>query len=195
LLIIAGLFTGATVCGQEYRFHQYRVEQGLPSDVIKGVSQDSLGFLWIATDDGLVKYDGLRFTTYKSAMHSQYTKGFLNTHDGRLLAIGDLDLIEIQNQVDTVVFKSLLQGGRNPTDSTVWYPKSIYEDRAGNIWLGEPQSAVCFKEGKPIERFDFGVANRSPVFIRSYVFFEDDRDNLYCVSYQGVIFRLDKTAR
>src|SRR6187551_334096 len=112
LLIIIGLFMGTTVCGQEYRFRQYRVEQGLPSDVVKAISQDSLGFLWIATDDGLVKYDGLRFTTYKSALHSQYAKSFLRTRDGRLFAIGDLDLVEIQNQVDTVVFRSVLKGTR-----------------------------------------------------------------------------------
>jgi len=189
LLIMIGCLLPAAVVGQEYRFRSYRVEQGLPSDVVKAVAQDTLGFVWIATDDGLVKYDGLRFTTYKSAVHSQYTKGFLNTRDGKLLAIGDLDLIEIQNHVDTVIFKSLVNGARYPTDTTIWYPKFIYEDRSGNIWLGEPQSALRFNEGKPIKRFDFGEANRSPVFIRSYYFFEDDQDNLYTLSYQGTIFR------
>ena len=83
-LLIIGCLLTSIIQGQEYRFQQYRVEDGLPSDVIKAVAQDSLGFFWIATDDGLVKYDGIQFHTYKSAFLSQYTKGLLNTHDGRL---------------------------------------------------------------------------------------------------------------
>src|SRR5436190_13029822 len=119
------LFVSTATQAQEYRFRLYRVEQGLPSDVIKAVAQDALGFIWIATDDGLVKYDGLKFTTYKAALRSQYAKAFLQTRDGRLLAIGDLDLIEIQNKIDTVIFKSLLRGGRTSSDTTLWYPKAI----------------------------------------------------------------------
>src|SRR6188768_250449 len=133
IILLFILFNAAPLVAQEYQFGLYRVEQGLPSDVIKAVSQDSLGFLWIATDDGLVKYDGLHFTTYKGALRSQYAKNFLRTRDGRLLMAGDLDLIEIQNRVDTVIFKTLLRGARSITDSTISYPKSIFEDRAGNI--------------------------------------------------------------
>ncbi|HEY3405080.1 MAG TPA: ATP-binding protein [Ohtaekwangia sp.] len=194
LIFLSSLFAN-NIQAQQYRFRQYRVEQGLPSDVVKAISQDSLGFLWIATDDGLVKYDGLRFTTYKSALHSQYAKSLFRTRDGRLFAIGDLDLIEIQNQVDTVIFRSVISGTRVQTDSTIGYPKSIYEDHQGNLWLAEPQSAVRFN-GKSIERFDLGVENRSQVFIRSFSFFEDDDHRLYAVSYAGKFFRFDpKTSR
>ncbi|MBT1685380.1 sensor histidine kinase [Dawidia soli] len=178
---------------QEYRFHQYRVEQGLPSDVIKATAQDSLGFFWIATDDGIVKYDGLRFTTYRSALHSQYAKGFLTTRKGRLLAIADLDLIEIENQVDTVIFHSLLRGTRNPTDTTIWYGKTLYEDRHENIWIAETQAVVRY-DGKAMKRYDFGPEHRSPVFIRSYNFFEDQDGNLYAAGYAGKVFRFNKNA-
>ncbi len=193
-LLIIGCLLTSIIQGQEYRFQQYRVEDGLPSDVIKAVAQDSLGFFWIATDDGLVKYDGIQFHTYKSAFLSQYTKGLLNTHDGRLLAIGDLDVIEIQNLIDTVFFKSLIKGARTPTDTTIWYAKSIYEDKDGLIWVGEPQSVVAYN-GQSFNRYDFGTANRSPVFVRSFNFFEDDSGNLYTTSYQGKVYRYDRATR
>lgn len=179
--------------GQHYRFHQYRVEQGLPGDVIKAVTQDSLGFLWIATDDGLVKYDGLRFITYKDAFRSQYVKGFLHARDGRLLAFGDLDVIEIQNEIDTVVFKPLLKGERFLSDSAVWFPKAMYEDRSGMIWIAEPNSVVRF-DGKTIRRYNFDESNRSPVFVRSFSFFEDDNNNIYAIAYNGSVFRYSSTA-
>ena len=187
------LFNAAMLSAQEYRFGLYRVEHGLPSDVIKAVAQDSLGFLWIATDDGLVKYDGLHFTTYKGALRSQYAKNFLRTRDGRLLMVGDLDLIEIQNQVDTVIFKTILRGARSITDSTISYPKSIFEDHVGNIWLDEPHAVVRF-DGKSMKRFDFGIENRTPVFIRAFSFIEDEEGTLFAISFAGKVFRFDEVA-
>jgi signal transduction histidine kinase len=176
---------------KDFLFRQYRVENGLPSDVIKAVSQDSLGFIWIATDEGLVKYDGIQFTTYKRALQSQYVKGLLRTRAGRLLVIGDLDLIEIVNKIDTVIFKPLLKGTRSPTDSTIWYPKSIYEDRKGNIWLGEPQSVIRYSGNKKFKRFDFGKEKRSPIYHRSFLFFETSTGDLYTINYQGDLYQFD----
>ncbi|HEY8934737.1 MAG TPA: ATP-binding protein [Cyclobacteriaceae bacterium] len=177
--------------GQQYRFKQYRVSEGLPSDVVKSVSQDTLGFFWIATDDGLVKFDGTNFTVYKSALRNQYVKGFLKTPQGRLFVIADLDLVEIQNQVDTVLFKSIIKGGRIPTDSTISYPKSIYLDRAGLIWISEPGYIVRY-DGKKIKRFNLGDENLSPVFIRSFSFFEDHYGEFYTVAYNGNVFHYDR---
>ena len=51
---------------QDFTFQQinYTVEDGLPSNECHRVLQDSLGYIWIATDRGLVKYDGYKFRTY-----------------------------------------------------------------------------------------------------------------------------------
>lgn len=45
----------------------YGVNQGLPSSETYYVTQDSKGYLWIATDAGVVKYDGYQFKTYSTA--------------------------------------------------------------------------------------------------------------------------------
>lgn len=193
VFILIGLFCALPGASQDYRFRQYRVEQGLPSDVIKAVTQDSLGFLWIATDDGLVQYDGVRFTTYKSAFHSQFTKGFLHTRNGKFYAFGDLDFIEIQNKIDTVIFKTVLAGTRNPTDSTIWYPKYAYEDRKGNIWLAEPQSLLRY-DGVEMKRYSLPAEYRSPVFLRSFIFIEDDQGFFYALAHYGGVVRYDSVA-
>jgi signal transduction histidine kinase len=189
ILLVSIFFLTKNGVAQQYRFHHYRVEQGLPSDVIKAVTQDSLGFFWIATDDGLVKYDGVRFITYKDAVPGQYVKGFLHTKDGKLLAFGDLNAIEIINQIDTVVFKSFLRGERFLSDSTLYFPKAMYEDRNGNIWFAEPKSVVKY-DGKSLQRYDFGEENRSSVFVRSFSFFEDKQGSLYVTAYNGNLFKL-----
>ncbi|HRX30129.1 MAG TPA: two-component regulator propeller domain-containing protein, partial [Saprospiraceae bacterium] len=45
-------------------FHNYTVDHGLPSNECHNIIQDSLGYIWIATDRGLVQYDGYEFKTY-----------------------------------------------------------------------------------------------------------------------------------
>lgn len=184
------LLAPAVLAAQDYRLKQFRVEDGLPGNVIKAITQDSTGFFWIATDEGLVKFDGINFTSYKGAMHSQYAKGFLTSRSGKLYVYGDLDLIEIINKTDTVVFRSVVRGTRNPTDSTLWFPKTMYEDRAGSLWLAEPQSVARIRNGV-LTRYNFGIEDRSPQFLRSFSFFEDRVGYLYAVSYTGNVYLFD----
>ncbi|PWH81970.1 hypothetical protein DIS18_11925 [Algibacter marinivivus] len=44
----------------------YNINNGLPHDVTYGLFQASNGYLWIGTDDGLVKFDGNSFKVYTS---------------------------------------------------------------------------------------------------------------------------------
>lgn len=45
---------------------QLNRENGLPSNVIYSVFQDSQGFIWLTSDEGLTRYDGFEYKTYKS---------------------------------------------------------------------------------------------------------------------------------
>jgi ligand-binding sensor domain-containing protein len=50
--------------GQSIKFEHLSVEQGLSNGLIQSILQDHQGFLWIATKEGLNKYDGYNFATY-----------------------------------------------------------------------------------------------------------------------------------
>ena len=50
---------------QEYHFaNSFNAENGLPSDHIYEICEDSKGFLWIATDNGIARFDGKNFYNY-----------------------------------------------------------------------------------------------------------------------------------
>lgn len=185
------LVTFFQTIGQSYYFKKYGVQDGLPSDIVKACSQDSLGYLWIATDEGVAKYDGVSFTTYPSIAHSNYFKGFLKTRDGRLLVYGDLDLYEIVNLEDTVIFNQLAPTSRIENDSSVSFPKALYEDKKGSLWITEAESVVRLEPGV-FKRYQFGPSNRTTQFLRSFALFEDLQDNLYVVSYTGNTFIYDR---
>ncbi|MBV4358755.1 hybrid sensor histidine kinase/response regulator transcription factor [Pinibacter aurantiacus] len=59
------LFTNrATGQKNDFSFVHYNITNGLSSNNIKAIVKDSYGYLWIATDDGLSKFDGSRFVVY-----------------------------------------------------------------------------------------------------------------------------------
>ena len=43
---------------QQNSIKNISIENGLPSNIVYDIKQDHIGYLWIATDKGLVKYDG-----------------------------------------------------------------------------------------------------------------------------------------
>ncbi|ULT44635.1 hypothetical protein KRR40_15650 [Niabella defluvii] len=63
MLLHGFCFTIATA--QPVSFQHFSVEQGLPNYSIY-LTQDKMGFMWIGTVDGLCRYDGIRFKTYRS---------------------------------------------------------------------------------------------------------------------------------
>ena len=51
--------------GQSYYFiEHFTSENGLPQNNIKGISIDTYGFVWLATEDGLVRFDGHHFYVF-----------------------------------------------------------------------------------------------------------------------------------
>lgn len=50
---------------QPLSFERVSLDEGLSQVTVNTILQDSQGFLWIGTDDGLNRYDGYTFTVYK----------------------------------------------------------------------------------------------------------------------------------
>lgn len=60
------VFCFLTIAGwaQENTYNNFTVDDGLPSNMVYCVQQDSDGFIWFGTDAGISKYDGYEFTNY-----------------------------------------------------------------------------------------------------------------------------------
>ncbi len=49
----------------QYRFDHWTADNGLPQNSVRDIVQTRDGYLWLATLDGLVRFDGVRFTVFR----------------------------------------------------------------------------------------------------------------------------------
>ncbi len=89
------LFSCLTLFGQ-YRFDTWTTDTGLPQNGIRRITQTPDGYLWFTTFDGLVRFDGVRFTTFNKSN----TKGIINNR-----------FTEIYSDTDGTVFAATMEGG------------------------------------------------------------------------------------
>ena len=54
----------AIVVCRNFPIQHFTTENGLPSNMIYGLYRDSKGFLWIGTDKGVVRYNGIEFERF-----------------------------------------------------------------------------------------------------------------------------------
>ena len=49
----------------QYGHRSWTQQQGLPQDSVRAIAQAPDGSLWIGTDEGLARFDGVEFTAYR----------------------------------------------------------------------------------------------------------------------------------
>jgi len=69
VLIIATIIGSGSLAassGVPFKFHHLKLDDGLSQSSILSIHQDSRGFIWMGTQDGLNRYDGRNFVSYKA---------------------------------------------------------------------------------------------------------------------------------
>ncbi len=167
-LILAFLFGSAILCDAQelintdaqsatLYFNNLTRANGLPSERVKGVVQDFRGFVWIATCNGLVRYDGSHFDVFRhqasdtsSVVDNVITSLFLS-HDS-LLWIGGLDGVSIYNPFNGT-FTNFSVGSASSKRFPSFFVNCFYEDTSGSMWVGTVDGLVHMT-GNP-RRLDF----------------------------------------
>ncbi|WP_272151886.1 two-component regulator propeller domain-containing protein [Tenacibaculum aiptasiae] len=66
ILLCLGMMSVLNTIAQNAVYKHFTTEEGLSHDITYQIIQDSEGFIWIGTDDGLVKYNGSEFVVFGS---------------------------------------------------------------------------------------------------------------------------------
>jgi len=140
LVFVGGLYTPTPVHAQALmpRFTHLTSEQGLSHNIVRCILQDSQGFMWFGTSDGLNKYDGYTFTVYR---HRRSDPDSLLDNTVTVLYEDRTGILWI----GTAMGLDSLAGGAG---QFTHYPAvaeqigAIYEDAAGILWIGTEGSGL-----------------------------------------------------
>jgi|GEM_PF-2226911 len=177
--------------GQSLRVTTFTVEQGLPTNLTKSLVQDHEGFIWIATDAGLVRYDGRECQTVTPAFPSPYVKDLVLQGEDTLLAVTDMGVFSVTTSPGSRTISCLIPGSPAASDSTLAYPKTLYHTRSGVTWVSEPGGVVRVNSLHRLRRYAFPRRYQASHFTRSFLFAEDRYGQLIISSESGTFFRYD----
>jgi signal transduction histidine kinase/ligand-binding sensor domain-containing protein len=125
----------------QYGLDNYRTAQGLPQNSVLALAQTADGYLWLATYEGLVRFDGARFTVFDKqntpAMSASWVTALLEGSRGALW-VGTVDgLLQWKDG-------ELTRGGL-PAESVT----ALVEDTDGSLWVGTAGAGlVQYKDGQ-----------------------------------------------
>jgi len=153
LILLGLLFLGISypvdASRESISFVKLGTEQGLPQSTVNTIFQDSQGFVWIGTYDGLTRFDGYRFVNFKnnpqdaSSISNNVIVSIIEDQQG-FLWIGTAQNGVNRFDPKTGEFTRFLSN-RDDFDS-LSHPQVtvIHEDTAGRIWVGTIQGLNLF---------------------------------------------------
>ena len=153
LLLLCNTIVVPTSARENLHFRTIDVNDGLSQASIFDLVQDKRGFVWMATQNGLNRYDGYNFTIYKNDLNDPYSlsDNFINVlfEDSRQnLWVGTRTGL---NRFDSKLhrFEHFFYQPDNPNSLSNDYITAINEDRFGNLWIGT--------SGNGLVRFDLNT--------------------------------------
>jgi two-component system, sensor histidine kinase ChiS len=159
-LIIAFLLTTGCAIAQpaDYIFDHLGIDQGLSNLTVTSIFQDSKGFMWFGTLNGLNRYDGYQIKTYfndprdsTSVSDNRITVVFEDNHKNLWVGtnVGGLNLyLRDQDKFQRFTKESPIKKFSISSNRI----ETIFQDSQGNLWVGT-------NDGLNIYNYDNGCFN------------------------------------
>ena len=189
-LLLTLLFVFSKLPAQQYQLSTFNIYEGFSKGPVKDIEVDELGFIWMATDEGLIRFDGSESRLYKDELKGGFAKALYKTDDSVLYVVHDFGLTRINSFPDTTTFNTLLSGTLLDSDSTIFYPKFILADQDGVLWVGEAAAIVRFSDGR-LHKYRFPAKAESDDFFHNFSMIQDESGTLWAMSFTGFLYYLD----
>mgnify|MGYP001805940187 CR=1 FL=1 len=136
VFLIFGPFSKSIGQSNTLDFERFSSDDGLSADFINCIEQDSLGFLWIGTNDGLNRFDGYSFNTITSigqkgkALSGNQINSLVNSYRNKLWIATNNGLNCLFLETGSIKHFSF----KSPSNSNNSINKVVADDE-GNIWF------------------------------------------------------------
>lgn len=193
-ICILSLFLWGTISGFAQTGQLFSADKEISNSLIYNIYQDTKGVVWISTEDGLNRYDGVKFTTYKHdkndslSLKHNFVRLFFEDSKGRFL-VGFYNGLQIYDYAaNTFQNVPMLLNNGEPFKAHV---VSILERKNGEIIMGTSIQGIyqlTFDNGNTVAK----QVNRfvpSNFIISMY---EDKEESIWVSTEDKGLFRLTK---
>lgn len=190
------LFLTGALLGSEPKisFEHLTIKNGLSDGRIDCITQDSYGFLWFGTQDGLNRFDGYNFTVFghdifdSTSISSNWIRCIAEDREGNLwigTEGGGLNRFDYETEEFTRWFNQ----PNNPESLNDNFVRVILEDSYGDLWIGSRTGLVRFDYEKnvfiPFHHEPFNL--NSPAFTENITdIIEDSQRDIWIGTQDGV---------
>ncbi|WP_185731281.1 hybrid sensor histidine kinase/response regulator transcription factor [Larkinella rosea] len=172
--------------------------QGLPQAFVSSIMQDRQGFIWMATRDGLCRYDGQRFRVFQVASQAKTALSFPDVYNVTPDREGYIWIKSEQNKMDrldpaTETFRNITREPfyrRHFGRDTLW---DLYPDSRNRVWLlFRNNGLVCWN--LRTNRYRWFRHTKQPYSLRNNVVRDvrEDRRGTIWVASNGGLDRFDE---
>lgn len=132
------MLSSQRIYAEQFRFINFEIEDGLSSNTVRSILQDSHGFMWFGTENGLNRFDGYTFKTYfnnpndSTSLGNNYVYALFEDKKG-ILWIGTDDGVYLYNPMKEEFSFFAVQTEMGITIQSHIY--TIKEDKNGNLWF------------------------------------------------------------
>jgi signal transduction histidine kinase/ligand-binding sensor domain-containing protein/DNA-binding response OmpR family regulator len=174
------------------RFDNYTLENGLSNNIIHCIHQDSRGWLWFGTSQGLNRFDGYKFTVYKnqpgdsSSLSGTLVRTIFEDRHGNLwIGLENGGFNKFNREKDNFIrfgqkdnFGSLFGNSVN----------TIVQDQTENLWIGTEKGLTRMNpvSGKVLDYFNHDQFKNSISNNNIKILHFDKSENLWIGTFNGL---------
>jgi len=184
ILMIFLAFFQTDASSQPYYFRHYQVESGLSNNTVYFIRQDTKGFIWFATKDGLNRFDGTQFKVFRvnttedeKHLQTDYIYSILPGKNGSLWVGAQRGLYSFDPTKERL--KPVIDSLINIYDLTM--------DREGKMWFIS-NNTLCRYDLKTKSLLEF---NPTKYFSATSVCIAND-GTIYASTANGFLQKFDK---
>src|SRR5689334_390812 len=155
MLITVFHFSGFTQYSED-NFIRYTSKDGLSDNYVSAIEQDSLGFLWIGTENGLNRFDGYTFKNYLFDSNEGFLASSIlkkiklfNQHELGIISYGGfqvLDPLTMQMRDFIIPDTTAFSGLRNTAIDAVRLKNGKYAvTTASGFYVWNPDGTLDFR--------------------------------------------------
>jgi ligand-binding sensor domain-containing protein/signal transduction histidine kinase len=127
----------------QFGSREWQTENGLPQNSVHSIIQTRDGYVWVATEEGLARFDGLGFEVFDKQntpqLRSNDVRSILEDREGALWVSTAAGLVRLFKG-EAAAFTT--EQGLAGDDVEV-----AYEDRAGDLWVGTAGGLSRYRGG------------------------------------------------